>query len=136
MRWASSSSVRRRSTSAGSGRRSRSTQGTPAAALAIDLQVFQFAEALVQLANGRNGLVASVPLGVPGLINLSASARVIEPPQLSAVGDPALAKREPHGANAIVVRTAQVRTLLTVELPALGAITALTNELDKMLEQR
>ena len=111
----------------------RVQSGTPAAALAIDLQVFQFAEALVQLANGRNGLVASVPLGVPGLINLSASARVIEPPQLSAVGDPALAKREPHGANAIVVRTAQVRTLLTVELPALGAITALTNALSSAL---
>ncbi|HSU23883.1 MAG TPA: TadG family pilus assembly protein [Variovorax sp.] len=107
--------------------------GTPAAALMVDLQVLQLAEALVQLANGRNGLVASVPLGVPGLLNLTASARVIEPPQLSAIGDPALAKRDPTGANAIAVRTAQVRTLITVELPLLTGITALTNALSSAL---
>lgn len=107
--------------------------GTPAAGLAIDLQVLQLTEALVQLANGSNGLVASVPLGVPGLINLTANARVIEPPQLSAVGDPALAKRDPTGANAIAVRTAQVRTLITVELPLLTGIATLTNTLSSAL---
>lgn len=111
----------------------RVQSGTPAAGLAIDLQVLQFAEALVQLANGSNGLVASVPLGVPGLINLTANARVIEPPQLSAVGDPALAKRDPTGANAIAVRTAQVRTLITVELPLLTGIATLTNTLSSAL---
>ena len=107
--------------------------GTPAAALALDLQVFQLAEALVQLANGSNGLVVSVPLGVPGLINLTASARVIEPPQLSAVGDPVLAKLNPTGTNAIAVRTAQVRTLITVELPLLTGVTTLVNTLSSAL---
>jgi len=103
--------------------------GTPAAALALDLQVFQLAEGLVQLGNGQNGLVATVPLSVPGLINLTANVRVIEPAQMSAVGDPQLASLAPLGANKISVRTAQVRTLFTVELPALNLITSVTNAL-------
>jgi len=103
--------------------------GTPAAALALDLQVFQLAEGLVQLANGQNGLVATVPLSVPGLINLTAHVRVIEPAQMSAVGDPQLAGLAPLGANKISVRTAQVRSLITVELPALNLITSVTNAL-------
>jgi uncharacterized membrane protein len=111
----------------------RVQSGTPAAALAVDLQVFQLVEAMVQLANGSNGLVASVPLGVPGLVNLTASARVIEPPQLSAIGDPGLARLDPTGPNAIAVRTAQVRTLITVELPLLTGLANLTNALSSAL---
>lgn len=103
--------------------------GTPAAALALDLQVFQLAEGLVQLANGQNGLVATVPLSVPGLINLTTRVRVIEPPQMSAVGDPQLASLAPTGPNRISVRTAQLRTLITVELPALNLVTSVTNAL-------
>jgi uncharacterized membrane protein len=101
--------------------------GTQAAALQLDLQVFQLAEGLVQLANGQNGLVASVPLSVPGLLNVTSQVRVIEPPQLSAVGDPALAAVDPTGPNRIAVRTAQVRALITVELPALNAFANLVN---------
>ena len=101
--------------------------GTPAAALDLDLQVFQLAEGVVQLANGQNGLVASVPLSIPGLLKLSTRVQVIEPPQMSAVGDPALARLDPTGANAIAVRTAQVRTLVTVELPVLSGVSSLVN---------
>jgi uncharacterized membrane protein len=101
--------------------------GTPAAALAIDLQVFQLAEGLVQLANGQNGAVATIPVSVPGLINLTAHVRAIEPAQISAVGDPALAKQLPLGANKISVRTAQIRTLITVELPVLKLPLGLPN---------
>jgi len=103
--------------------------GTPAAALTLDLQVFQLAQGLVQLANAQNALVTSVPLGVPGLINLTVHMRMLQPTQTSAVGDPSLASQAPTGPNGISVRTSQVRTLVTVELPALNGITAVTNAL-------
>lgn len=45
--------------------------------------------------------------------------KVIEPPQFSAIGDPARAKADPLGPDRIYVRTAQVRTLLSVNLPVL-----------------
>ncbi|RZL99443.1 MAG: hypothetical protein EOP73_19615, partial [Variovorax sp.] len=109
--------------------------GTPAAALAVDLQVLQLVEGLVQLANGSNGLVASVPVtGLNlNLIRATIDTRVVEPPQLSAIGDPGLAKRDPSGPNAIAVRTAQVRTLITVELPLLTGIATLANALSSAL---
>jgi uncharacterized membrane protein len=107
--------------------------GTPAAALGLDLQVFQLAEGIVQLANGQNGLVASIPLTVPGLLNVTTRVQVIEPPQMSAVGDPTLARLDPTGANAIAVRTAQVRTLVTVDLPALNGVSALVNAVGNAL---
>jgi uncharacterized membrane protein len=106
---------------------------TPAAALSLDLQVFQFVEGLVQLANAKNGLVAQLPLAIPGLINLTVDSQVIEPAQLSAVGDPNLARLDPLGPNAIAVRTAQIRTLVTVELPLLTGVAALTKALGDAL---
>lgn len=107
--------------------------GTPAAALSLNLQVFQLAEGLVQLANGKNGLFAIVPLTVPGIASVTTRVQVIEPPQMSAVGDPTLARLDPTGPNAIAVRTAQVRTLVTVELPVLGTVTALVNAVSSAL---
>ena len=107
--------------------------GVPAAALTLDLQVFQLAEGIVQLANGRNGLVASVPLSVPGLVNVTTRVQVVEPPRMSAVGDPTLARLDPTGANAIAVRTAQVRTLVSIELPALSGVSSLVNAVSSAL---
>ncbi len=101
--------------------------GTQAAGLGLDLQLFQFVEGLVQLANSHNGLVASVPVTIPGLINLTTRVQVIEPAQISGVGDPRLAALDPTGPNAIAVRSAQVRTLMSVELPALNAVAGLLN---------
>ena len=101
--------------------------GATSSALNANLQVFQLVEAFVQLANSQNALVASVPLNIPGLVNGSVKVKVIEPPQLSAFGNPALAKADPMGANRIYVRTAQVRTVISLNLPLLTGVTGLAN---------
>ena len=93
--------------------------GTPSSALNTHLQVFQLVEAFVQLANSQNGIVVDLPLNIPALVNGSVRVKVIEPPQLSAVGNPALAKANPMGPDRIFVRTAQVRTVLSLNLPPL-----------------
>lgn len=98
-----------------------------AAGLNVDLQVFQLLQGIVQVANGKNALVASLPVKVPGVLNITTNLRVIEPPQLSAVGNPALAKLDPTGPNQIYVRSAQVRALVSVELPVLNGISNLSN---------
>ncbi|MNL17715.1 hypothetical protein D3C87_1388240 [compost metagenome] len=51
----------------------------------------------------------------------------MEPPQLSAIGNPKNAALAPLGPNRIYVRTAQVKTLLSIDLPVLDAITPLVN---------
>lgn len=101
--------------------------GSDAAGLNLDLQLFQLLQGVVQVANGKNALVASVPLTIPGVLSVTANIQVIEPPQISAVGDPRLAKLDPTGPNQIYVRTAQIRTLISVELPALNGVTSLLN---------
>lgn len=101
--------------------------GADAAGLNVDLQVFQLLQGFVQVANGKNALVASVPLTVPGVLNITTNVKVIEPPRVSAVGNPALAKLNPTGPDQIYVRTAQIRTLVSVELPALSGVSSLVN---------
>lgn len=95
--------------------------GAVSAGLNTTLNVFQLAEAFVQLANKQNGVVAEVPVNIPGLINASLKLKVIEPPQLSAIGDPTYAKNKTDPATRIYVRTAQVRLGLTVGLPILDS---------------
>ncbi|MCM8739868.1 pilus assembly protein TadG-related protein [Pseudomonas koreensis] len=101
--------------------------GATSAALNANLQVFQLIEAVVQVANSQNALVATVPLSIPGLVNGSVKTKVIQPPQLSAVGNPALAKADPMGANRIYVKTAQVRTMISLNLPVLSSVAGLAS---------
>lgn len=96
--------------------------GTDAAGLDTSIQLFQLLQGVVQAANGKNGLAADV-----NLAGLTASVKVIEPPQVSAIGDPALAKLNPTGPDQIFVRTAQVRTFISIAMPALDAVTNLVN---------
>ena len=90
--------------------------GTDYSGANLGVQAFQIAEALVQLANKNSAVTASVPLTVPGVGTVTTRVKVIEPPQISAVGDPELAKANPLGPNKIYVRTAQIRTLISVDL--------------------
>ena len=101
--------------------------GATSAALNANLQVFQLLEAVVQVANSENALTATVPLSIPGLVNGSVKVKVIQPPQLSAVGNPVLAKADPMGANRIYVKTAQVRTLISLNLPVLSGVAGLAS---------
>lgn len=67
-----------------------------------------------------------LPLGVA---NVTAHLKIIEPPQLSAIGDPELARLNPTGADQIFVRSAQTRVLLSVDLPVVGGLTTVVNGL-------
>jgi uncharacterized membrane protein len=101
--------------------------GTTAAGLDANLQLLQLIQGVVQLANSKSAVAATLPISVLGLANVTVRVKVIEPPQFSAIGDPARAKVNPTGADRIYVRTAQVRTLVSVSLPVLSGVTGLTN---------
>jgi uncharacterized membrane protein len=96
--------------------------GSTVTALGTNLKVFDLIEAIVQLANKKNGLVATVPINLAGLAQITARIQILEPPQLSAIGNPKSAALAPLGPNRIFVKTAQVRTLLSIDLPILSAI--------------
>lgn len=101
--------------------------GTPNAGLDTELQVFQLVQTLAQLANSKNAAAVSQNLSIPGIAQITAKVKVIEPPQLSAIGNPFLAKAAPMGPDRIYVRTAQVRALVTIDLPALTGVIGLAN---------
>lgn len=101
--------------------------GTDISTLAVNLKAFDLIEGFVQLANKKNALVATLPINLAGLAQITARVQVMEPPQLSAIGNPKNAALAPLGPNRIYVRTAQVKTLLSINLPVLDAITPLVN---------
>jgi uncharacterized membrane protein len=111
--------------------------GTPASALDTRLQLSSVVQAIAQLANSRSGAAVEVPLAtVPGIGSVLARVRVVEPPQLSAVGNPQVARQEAPGFNgpgAIRVRTAQVRTLIAINLPGLSGVAGLVNAVGGLL---
>jgi len=99
--------------------------GTEAGGLKSDLQLFQLVNGVVQLASGKSA--ASVDLNIPSLAGITASVkiRIVEPPQVSAIGNPNLIKpgtgpgtgaADPYG---IYVRTSQIRTLISLNLTSL-----------------
>ena len=99
--------------------------GTPMAALNSTVQLFDLLQAVAQLSNSKSAVSAAVQVGLPGLASLSIQTKVIEPPQLSAIGNPALAKAglaNNPPTNQISVRTAQVRTLVVLQAPILKAV--------------
>jgi len=101
--------------------------GTDISTLAVNLKAFDLIEGFVQLANKKNALVATLPINLAGLAQITARVQVMEPPQLSAIGNPKNAALAPLGPNRIYVRTAQVKTLLSINLPVLDTITPLVN---------
>ncbi|HEF4761773.1 TPA: hypothetical protein SAN82_004231 [Pseudomonas putida] len=101
--------------------------GTDISALAVNLKALDLIQGVVQLANKKNALVANLPINIAGLAQITARVQVMEPPQLSAIGNPKNAALAPLGPNRIYVRTAQVKTLLSINLPVLDAITPLAN---------
>jgi len=96
--------------------------GADATALNAGLQVFELVQAIAQLSSSSSGLSASVPVSLLGLANVTTTLKVVEPPQFSAVGNPASAKAAPLGTGKIYVRTAQVRLLTSINLPLVDSI--------------
>ncbi|MCD5985732.1 pilus assembly protein TadG-related protein [Pseudomonas sp. CDFA 610] len=99
------------------------------AALNTNLRLLDLVQGLAQLANDKNGVSAATQINIPGLAQVTTRIQVIEPPQLSAIGDPGrIDPLNPKtGANRIYVRTAQMRALVSINLPVLGTMTSLAN---------
>lgn len=107
--------------------------GTPAAALNTNLQLFQLLQTTAQLSSSKNPVNAAVQLNIPLVGNVSVQTKVIDPPQLSAVGNPAKAKAGLNNVpptDQIAVRTAQVRTLITVQAPVLNGAASVATVLN------
>jgi len=96
--------------------------GLDSSALDLGLNAFDLVQGFIQVGNGNSAASAAVAVPIAGLANLNVFAKVIEPPQMSSVGDPARAKLSPLGVDRIYVRTAQVRVLASVESPVLGGL--------------
>ncbi len=103
--------------------------GLPSTALNASVQLFQLLQAMIQLSNSNSAVAAVVPANVLGLASVTVRVKVIEPAQLSAIGDPRLAMADPLGPNRIYVRTAQVRTLVSINLTGLAGVTGIVNAL-------
>ncbi|WP_282364741.1 pilus assembly protein TadG-related protein [Pseudomonas sp. PS01297] len=99
--------------------------GTSSAGLDTDLNLFSLIQAAIQIANKNNAVAVSLPINILGLAKVTTTVKVIEPPQFSAIGNPA--------TDRIYVRTAQVRSLITIELPILNTVSALLNLVTDLL---
>lgn len=99
------------------------------AQLNTNLRLIDLVQGLAQLANDKNGISAATQINLPGLAQVTARIQVIEPPQLSAIGDPSqIDPTNPaNGPNRIYVRTAQMRALVSINLPLLDAIAPLVS---------
>ncbi|MFC4252734.1 pilus assembly protein TadG-related protein [Sinimarinibacterium flocculans] len=96
--------------------------GGEASGLNLGLNAFDLLQALVQVASQEHALAADVGVNVPGLLGIRIAASVVEPPQISVIGNPALIDpADPKGGERrIYVRTAQVRALVSVDLGVIG----------------
>lgn len=100
--------------------------GTEAAAADLSLGLFDILQGGIQLANGSSVVSANLPVNLFGLASATIKVKAIEPAQLSAIGDPSeidLVGHDPDESPNIYVRTAQVRTLLTLSMTGLGSVT-------------
>jgi Predicted membrane protein len=106
--------------------------GAESAGLNALINAFYLVRAVAEVANYNSSVAATLPicLNLTSSCNatsasISTQVKVTEPAQLSVIGNPALAALDPLGPNAIFVRTAQVRTLTSVNLEQLGVVSAL-----------
>lgn len=99
--------------------------GTTTAGLDGNVNILSLVQAFIQLANKNNAASVSLPIDILGLAKVTTKIKIIEPPQFSSIGNPA--------TDRIYVRTAQVRTLITVELPVLNTISNLINKVNALL---
>lgn len=107
--------------------------GTPNAGLNTEFKVLDLLQGVVQLANGNSAATATLNTKIPLIGNATLYVKVIEPPQMSVAGNPALAKADPLGPNRIYVKTAQVKTRIHLDLAIVRALTPLTDALTSVL---
>jgi len=93
--------------------------GTTQAGLDASIQLLQLVQGVIQLAASESAANADLPISVLGLVNGRVRLKVIEPQQISAVGDPR--------TDELQVHTAQVRAMISLDLPVLNTILGLAN---------
>lgn len=99
---------------------------TEQAAANIETSLFDLVQGSVQLASQGSVANINLPFNAFGLAQAGIRVKVIEPAQLSAIGDPTeinplLGANDP---NAIFVRTAQIRTLINLDLGGVVNVTS------------
>ncbi len=108
--------------------------GSPEAALDVNLQAMQLVQGSIQLANSKSAISADIPVSVLGLVDTTIKIQVIEPATIVAVGNPEYASAAPFGSDAIYVRSSQLRTFISLDLPIVGAtLSSLTSLLTNPL---
>ncbi|HGA2316192.1 TPA: TadG family pilus assembly protein [Pseudomonas putida] len=93
--------------------------GTTQAGLDASIQVLQLVQGVVMLAVKESAATVDLPISVLGLVNGRVRLKVIEPQQISAVGDPR--------TDELRVHTAQVRAMVSLDLPLLNTVFGLVN---------
>ncbi|MBV6286582.1 TadG family pilus assembly protein, partial [Pseudomonas aegrilactucae] len=96
--------------------------GTLASGLDASVQLLELLQAVILLANKESAAVIDLPLNVLNLLTGSIKLKVVEPPQISAVGNPAKAIIAPLGPDAIMVKTAQIRAVISVNMRLLSGV--------------
>ncbi|MDD2060230.1 pilus assembly protein TadG-related protein [Pseudomonas sp. GD03860] len=93
--------------------------GTPKAGLDTNLQLLQLVQGVILLSNKQNAAVVNLPVDVLGLVTASIQVKVIEPPRVSAIGNPQ--------TDNISVQTAQIRTMVSVNSPVIKSLAGIIN---------
>lgn len=93
--------------------------GTAMAGLDTSIQLLQLVQGVILVAAQQRAVTADLPISLLGLVNGRVQLRVIEPAQVSAIGDPR--------TDSLRVQTAQVRALITLDLPVLQFVAGLAN---------
>ncbi|TDF79696.1 hypothetical protein E1573_21505 [Pseudomonas sp. H9] len=93
--------------------------GTTKAGLDATLQLLDLVQSVILLSTKNNAATVEMPISVLGLVNGKLRLKVIEPQQVSAIGNPQ--------TDDIRVHTAQVRALVSLDLPVLESVAGLLN---------
>ncbi|MNJ07840.1 hypothetical protein D3C77_19430 [compost metagenome] len=100
--------------------------GTPKAGLDTSLQLLQLVHGVILLSNKENAAVVELPIKLLGLVNGKIQIKVIEPPKVSAIGNPQ--------TDDISVQTAQIRTMVSVNSPVIKSLAGIVNAVAELAE--
>lgn len=96
--------------------------GTVLHGLDANLNVLQLVQGSAQLASGDQAIDIDLPVvGIPGVSSVSAKVRAMDPGAPIAVGNPEWAVADPLGPDGLIVSSSNVRALVSVDLPIVGA---------------
>ena len=102
--------------------------GLPESALQAQLNPLNIVQLLAQVSGNKNGLVVKGGvLNLPGIGTVKISLKVVEPPQSSVIAALPSVSSSSFETAAVTVKTAQVQSLISVDLTALDGLGGLTN---------